>query len=333
MICNSTKGFIIALLFVWTLPVNCAFAQQIYYGNSVTDLQYPRSRGLDANGRATGVDARTIDQYGMYTDDYGQQPPGYGVPGHYHGGGYMPGGFYPGSYSGLGYSNSLGYTVGLSGYSGGYVTNPSPYGSPIASGQPINPPRTIIVGGVIPSRTVINNATRGGVYESTHNGNGYVYTAGSSYQTVIESGPNIFPVTSVIQPSQPPVTIQAEKSSTVPLNRNQPRSTRGAAEIKLMFPKTASEPLSYMLNGTTYSIKPGYVQTFTDDRVWTIEFLRAGNRSQVMRYQLTAGTYLFDADENGWDLKLAVAASEPATASQPPVPPPPVPAPVPARDL
>lgn len=323
----------LAIAVALALNADVSDGQQIYFGSTASDLQYPRSQGLDSNGRATAVDARSIDQYGVYTNDFGRAQPAPVVPGHYYGGGYAPGGYYPGDYSGLGYSNGLGYTVGLSGYSGGYQTNYGPINPAVATGNPIYPPRTIVVGGVYPSRTVINNATRGGVYESTHNGNGYVYEAGSSYPTVIESGPNIFPYTSVVQSTQPPVLIEAKRNDVAQVLQNLPRNAKEASEIQLMFPKTASAPLSYMLNGTSYSIKPGYVQKFPDDRVWTIEFLRGGNRSQVMRYQLTAGNYLFDANEDGWDLKRALPAQAPAPAAQPPVPPPPVPAPTPAPDL
>ena len=312
-----------------------AMAQRIYYGSTSSDLQYPRSRGLDSNGRVTDVDGRSIDQYGFYTDDYGRQAQSYGVPGHYHGAGYASGGYMPGSYSGLGTSNSLGYSVGLSGYSGGFASNSRQVmSSNVVGAYPISPPRSIIVGGVYPSRTVMNNATRGGVMESTHNGNGYIYSPGSSYQTVISSGPSIFPSTTVIQPSQPPVIIEARKSDSATVAGPAGAGKTGR-EIQLMFPKSANGSLSYMLNGTVYSIKPGYVQTFTDDRIWTIEFLRSGNRSQVMKYQLTAGTYIFDADEFGWDLKQApvVTATQPSLPPPLPLPPPPVPAPVPSPDL
>ena len=304
---------------------SAALAQRIYIGSTPANSQYPDSRGLDSNGRATDVDARPVDQYSGYSRDYGRLAPTYGVPGHYHGAGYVSGGTYPGSYSGLGYTDSLGYSVGLSGYSGGYLPS-----------NTISPPRTIIVGGVYPSRTVINNATRGGVMESTHNGNGYVYTAGSSYPTVVSSGPSIFPSVSVIQPSQPPVVIEAKKISSNPIGGSQtpqPGKIGGPGEIKLMYPQSASSSLSYMLNGTVYSIKPGYIQTFANDRVWTIEFLRNGNQSQVMRYQLSAGTFVFDADQNGWDLKQAPMATVVSPPAPPPLPPPPAPAPVPASDL
>jgi hypothetical protein len=92
-----------------------------------------------------------------------------------------------------------------------------------------------------------------------------------------------------------------------------------------------------VLNGTTYTIKPGYAQTFEEDRVWTIEFLRGGNRSPVMRYALKAGTYQFEFDENGWDLRLPPGDSVPPPPSPTPIvlPPPPSEslAPIPSGDL
>ena len=312
-----------------------ASAQRIYIGSTPSEMQYPRSIGLDSNGRAVDVEGRSVDQYGTYTDDYGRQTMAgstnlTAVPGHYHGNGYTSGGYYPGGYSGLGYSNSIGYSVGLSGYSGGYYSNSFNGPGVVVPSNVVTAPRTIVVGGVYPSRTVLNNATRGGVIEYTHNGNGYVYTPGSSYQTVISSGPSIFPDVTVIQPSQPPVIIEAQSNSLLNNSRRAPvRQTGGTAEIKLIFPQEATGSLSYVLNGTTYTIKPGYNQTFVDDRVWTIEFLRAGNRSQPLRYQLTAGTYVFDFDENGWDLKQ-VPVVTPVVEQIRPTPAPPVPAPMPS---
>jgi hypothetical protein len=310
-----------------------AAAQQTYIGGTPADMRYPRSRGIDSNGRSVDVDGRVIDQVGSTVDDYGRRNTTVGIPGSYRGNGYVSGGYYPGVYNGVAYSDGVTY-------SGGFYSNSRPIGSSTVIGaNPISPPRTVIVGGVYPSRTVLNNATRGGVIEYTHNGNGYVYSPGSSYQTVISSGPNIFPAMSVIQPSEPPVLIETRRNSV----SNQTVSRPG--EIKVMFPKGATSELSYMLNGTVYSIKPGYVQTFVEDRIWTIEFLRAGNRSQQMRYQLKAGTYLFSYDETGWDLKQAVTvapvlqppSSTPSSQVRPAAPTitptPPTPAPTPSPDL
>ena len=317
--------------------------QQTNSGSVPADLQYPRSRGIDSNGRAADVDGRVIDQVGSTVDDYGRRITNVGVPrqytgnGQYQGNGYTSGGYggyYPGVYNGVSYTDSVGL-------SGGYYSSGRPVGSTVVGANVISPPRNVIVGGVYPTRTVLNNATRGGVIEYTHNGNGYVYSPGRSYQTVISSGPNIFPATSVISPSEPPVVIETRRN----VASAQPVSRTG--QIKLMFPQGATSELSYMLNGTVYSIKPGYVQTFVEDRIWTIEFLRAGNRSQQMRYQLKAGTYLFTFDETGWDLRQAIAVATevqpspgipssqvvPPTRVIAPTPPPPTPAPTPSPDL
>ena len=331
-----SRMFVLAVTLIGlaTCLTRDAAAQQTYTGGTPAALQYPRSRGIDSNGRAVDVDGRVIDQVGSTVDDYGRRITTVGVPTQYQSNGYTTGGYYPGVYNGVAYTDSVGY-------SGGYYSNSRPMiGSTVVVGaNPISPPRSVIVGGVYPSRTVLNNATRGGVIEYTHNGNGYVYSPGSSYQTVISSGPSIYPAISVIPPSEPPVVIDTRRN----VASAQPASRTG--EIKLMFPQGATSELSYMLNGTVYSIKPGYVQTFVEDRIWTIEFLRAGHRSQQMRYQLKAGTYLFTFDQTGWDLRQAVTsvpASQPSTRivspqvvpSAPSVTPtPPTPAPTPSPDL
>ena len=200
----------------------------------------------------------------------------------------------------------------------------------------ITPPRTTYYDSVYPSRIVQNGATRGTVIEYTHNGNGYISSPGSSYQTVISSGPSIFPYTTVVQPSQPPVIIQtrptAIESKTFagrsPTRLSETNRVKGQSEIQLVCPKESRQPLAYLLNGTTYTIKPGYLQTFPDDRQWTIAFLRSGNNSEIMRYDLTAGTYRFVADENGWDLK-----QYPSPATKMELPPSPAPAELPLDGL
>jgi hypothetical protein len=61
------------------------------------------------------------------------------------------------------------------------------------------------------------------------------------------------------------------------------------------------------------------MQTFLDDRIWTIEFFRGGSGSLPVKYDLKAGKYQFFADENGWDLKQI------ATSPVPDLPPSPSP--------
>ena len=240
----------------WTLRESAA--QRSYSGSTAAEIQYSGNSGIDLNGRAINVDGRTVDRYGLAVDDYGWPARTYRTPVDS-----------ARKYYGQGNSSASVYSSGVGGASFSYS----------GSTTRISPPRSIVVGGVYPSRTVLNNATRGTVIEYTHNGNGYISTPGSTYQTVISSGPSIFPYTSVVQPSQPPVIIESRQTPMVAKTFPGNSSSRSAAarpvigngEIKLICPKESAEPLTYMLNGTVYSIKPGYSQTFPDDRGWMIE--------------------------------------------------------------
>lgn len=305
----------LAMVVAGTWTANDAAAQRIYSGSTFGESQYSGGTSADAVGRAANADGRALDPYGLAIGDYGASSGPYRVPSHAAGTVAYPGGYYyPGGYSGLNYTTGVGYSVGVSGYSGGYYPGSGRLGLVTGVGVGttyISPPRTVVVSGVYPSRTIMNNSTRGGVVEYTNNGNGYVYTPGRSYQTVIASGPPIFPAMTVVQPVQPATIIETRPTtggartysgSTVSqAAASRPAVTNG--KITLMFPKEASMPFSYVLNGTTYSIKPGYSQSFLDDRPWTIEFLRGGNGSRPMRYELREGVYQFMVDENGWDLR------------------------------
>ena len=204
------------------------------------------------------------------------------------------------------------------------------YYSTYGNGQGFNyltPPRAVWYDDVYPTRVVDNSATRGTVIEYTHNGNGYISTPGSSYQTVISSGPPIYPFTTVTPTTQPPVVIETRPlSATGRTSNGNPTPValngqiRGQSQIQLTCPKESRQPLSYILNGTSYTIKPGYMQTFPDDRPWTIAFLRAGSGSEVLQYELTAGNYRFVADQGGWHLE-----QYPQPATRTAVPPSPVP--------
>ena len=202
------------------------------------------------------------------------------------------------------------------------------------------PPRTVYVDGVYPSRTILNQATRGSVIEYTHNGNGSISTPGSSYQTVISSGPPIFPATSVVQPAEPPVVIKSKPIARV--SKSAGAGVNGLAmadpaesmnPIQLLLPTADGIPFTYVLNGTRYSIKSGYAHSFEDDRDWIIEFASDGYRRPLTRYRLRAGTYQFVRDASGWDLKMI---PDPTTFDVPPPPAPverPVAAPTPSPGL
>lgn len=311
------------------------FAQRLYSGSSTEESQYPGGGAVDAYGRAVNAEGRPIDRFGLPNNGSNRRTTVYAYPNHAASSLY-----YPGGYSGLSYSNGLGYSVGVGGYSGGYLMGAGAF-SGVGGTTYLAPPRTIGVTGVYPSRVIMNNSTRGGSVEYTNNGNGYIYSPGSSYQSVVSSGPNIFPSTTVVSPSQPPILIQSQPlkstlKATPGATAAQPASvipgTR-PGDIQLVNPKESTATLSYALNGTSYTIKPGYSQAFPDDRVWTIEFLRGGSGSLPVKYDLRAGTYLFTIDENGWDLKRFTPAPIPELLTTPTPVATPVPSPPPSPSL
>ena len=71
--------------------------------------------------------------------------------------------------------------------------------------------------------------------------------------------------------------------------------------IKITNPLTSRTALSYTLNGTVYTIQPGYSQEFVEDRDWVIDFSRGPSLGEA-RYGLHGGNYMFRATGNGWEL-------------------------------
>jgi hypothetical protein len=102
---------------------------------------------------------------------------------------------------------------------------------------------------------------------------------------------------------QSPTFIQSQ-TVVVPTS---PTLVHTGEEIKLICPKTATGPLNYTLNGTLYTIQPGYSQNFRDDRTWKLEFQRNGQGSALVSYTLKAGTYRFGNGLEGWELRQVVS--------------------------
>ena len=71
--------------------------------------------------------------------------------------------------------------------------------------------------------------------------------------------------------------------------------------IKITNPAANTATMSYVLNGVTYSIPPGYSQDLTLDRSWEISFSRGGNFGSA-RYGLEPGLYTFEPTDHGWEL-------------------------------
>ena len=91
--------------------------------------------------------------------------------------------------------------------------------------------------------------------------------------------------------------------------------------IKIMNPAANGVTLSYTLNGTQYTIPPGYSQELVKDRDWAIGFSRGGHFGEA-QYGLEPGVYSFSASDHGWELyRGAFTQSGPAMAPSNPASP------------
>lgn len=80
-----------------------------------------------------------------------------------------------------------------------------------------------------------------------------------------------------------------------------PETWPSRGKILLQIPREASQDICYELDGFQYSAKPGFEQTFDDDRKWILTL--SSNSDQVaLRYTLTAGTYRFLMKNGRWDI-------------------------------
>lgn len=102
---------------------------------------------------------------------------------------------------------------------------------------------------------------------------------------------------------------------------NTPKQTRWPTRgpVILSNPKDSGGDVRYTLNGTEYTIKPGYQQKFEDDRAWVVAFGSGGAKGDL-KYTLVAGTYKFLPAETGWDLKLSKEAVPAPSDIPPPLP-------------
>jgi hypothetical protein len=217
-----------------------------------------------------------------------------GAQAQFYGGGFGGGGFGGSGMGGFAPPHSIGgyypmpYSTVFPGYRGGYG-NPGFYGY----GAGVGPYQY------------------GGYGYGTYGypGNGY-------------AGYGMPPAMNMVQ--QSPQTIIQSQTVVMP---STPTLMHTGDEIKLVCPKTASGPLSYSLNGTLYTIQPGYSQNFRDDRTWKLEFQRNGQGSQAVAYTLKPGSYRFGNGPEGWDLRQVVG-TQPGD-----LPPAPQPTPLPATPI
>ena len=143
---------------------------------------------------------------------------------------------------------------------------------------------------------------------------------------------------SAVVTSQAPLVINIPRSLTVNSQSPNPQSASVSAtpdngEIVLFSPPTNSREVQYTLNGALYTMKPGTVQKFSNDRTWVIE-VNPGS-GQNTKYTLSSGRYKFKQMDSGLNLyatKDNPEAPVPAPGPEAPsvtesVPPAPVPMP------
>jgi hypothetical protein len=89
--------------------------------------------------------------------------------------------------------------------------------------------------------------------------------------------------------------------------------------IKIVNPAKTGASLSYVLDGSVFTMAPGSSQEFQEDRAWEIQFSRGPNLDQA-RYGLQSGLYTFTRTDHGWEL-YRTEFPQAATAAPPPPPP------------
>ena len=245
---------------------------------------------------------------GPYASVYG----GYGGFGPYNAG-------YPGyafGNPGYGFGNyGLGNSIGIYGYGNGFsyaqpiyssFNQPlySSFNQPLYSNRfytaPIYAPRVVSVP-VYSPRVYSPGIDASSLYGQ------------SAYGTTIYSGSSSVATSSPTLGSSPRVI------------SSQPAVKYDNGEIVLFSPPTNSREISYTLNGASYTMKPGTLQKFTNDRKWVIE-VNLGN-GEMTQYTLSTGRYKFKQSETGFH--LYTTRDDPQAPVAAPVP---APAPVPEPD-
>jgi hypothetical protein len=126
-----------------------------------------------------------------------------------------------------------------------------------------------------------------------------------------------------VQP-QPTYTVRRPPTNAVP-GPMQPQPFGNGAAIVLSNPAGSGGAISYLLNGSQYTMRPGEAQSFTFDRRWVIEFSRGPSLPDA-KYSLRPGTFAFTVQDGQWSFRETRNAPETAQASAAPAP---NPAPVP----
>jgi hypothetical protein len=126
---------------------------------------------------------------------------------------------------------------------------------------------------------------------------------GSSYYPSV---PLVYSSPSVVYSA--PATVYAAPSARVTVAKPVvpdtlvPDSIISAGVIRLKLPATADGSVNYQLNGTSFTMDPGYSQRFANDRSWNITFDDGTGRMQS--HGLTSGNWeFFKASDGRWELR------------------------------
>ena len=160
-------------------------------------------------------------------------------------------------------------------------------------------------------------STNWGVYPQIN-----LYTPGSAYGPQ----PNYAVPQNNYVPNQG--TYSLPQNSLVPqYGASVPATVYDGGPIVIACPADAPAPISYVLNGYTYTMKPGETQQFVNDRNWVVQFTRGIPGTADKRYTLSTGRYRFEPSSQGWDLNSDRASSTVTGQPAPPAPGAPIPLP------
>lgn len=266
----------------WVLAIACAIG--LFAGGrdvSAQGLMYP---GLGYAGLGSG--------YGSYGWGYGGYGLGYSL-GYGYGLNYAGyGGYYSPYGWSYGYPYGYGFPYGYGGYGFGYGY---PYGYGYGYG---GYPYGLGWGGMY-------SPYGWGGYAGYYGGFGYPW--GFFAPSYFNYGSSIYSSPIVQQPvfgnsdyvGRSPV-ISMPQLNSPQFSSSVPATTVDNGEIVVFSPPSNTGEVQYNLNGMTYTMKPGTLQRFRNDRSWVIEI--NDGTGQVLKYALTTGTYKFKQSNSTFGL-------------------------------
>ncbi|MBX3414463.1 MAG: hypothetical protein KF708_17385 [Pirellulales bacterium] len=80
-----------------------------------------------------------------------------------------------------------------------------------------------------------------------------------------------------------------------------PDSTSKVVTSGTLLLNNADVEVNYVVNGSSYTMKPGFSQPLAAGTTWVVEFDKGDSKGQA-RYTLSPGTYAFEASDKAWEL-------------------------------